>query len=97
MKGHRQLIADKTYHVQSFDPVMDPHVIVGTIPSITSHGLKVYYGHASNSFWWIAGEALGFRRGGPFIEKPWPDQFQSKPAKDILSEVTKRTDDPILD
>ena len=57
MKGHRQLIADKTYHVQSFDPVMDSHVIVGTMPSITSHGLKVYYGHTSNSFWWITGEA----------------------------------------
>ena len=92
MNGSRELLEDSRYHVSSFDPVVDPVVaphtlIVGTMPSITSHGLSVYYGHASNVFWWIAGEALGFRRGGPHWEREWPDQFQTKPAKDILSEL----------
>ena len=90
MNGSRELLQDSRYKVTSFDPVVDPVVsphtlIVGTMPGITSHGLSVYYGHASNVFWWIAGEALGFRRGGPHLEREWPNQFQTKPAKDILS------------
>ena len=32
------------------------------MPSITSHGVSEYYAHASNCFWWIVGEALGFRK-----------------------------------
>eukprot|EP00092_Neocalanus_flemingeri_P072920 GFUD01089858.1.p1 GENE.GFUD01089858.1~~GFUD01089858.1.p1 ORF type:complete len:241 (-),score=54.69 GFUD01089858.1:131-853(-) len=90
MNGTRELLEDSRYRVSSFDPIVSPVVaphtlIVGTMPGITSHGLSVYYGHASNVFWWIAGEALGFRRGGPHMEREWPDQFQTKPAKDILS------------
>ena len=92
MSGSRELLADGVgvYHATSFPPLVDPVVaphtlILGTMPGITSHGLSVYYGHASNAFWWIAGEALGFRRGGPHLDKPWPHQFQTKPAKDILA------------
>ena len=100
MNGSRELINDKDYKVKSFEPILDknmnPHtLIVGTMPSITSHGLCVYYGHASNAFWWITGEALGFRRGGPYTENPWPNQFKTKPAKDIIAGLT-RTEAPVL-
>ena len=54
------------------------------MPSITSHGVREYYAHASNAFWWIVGEALGFRRGGPNCEHDWPFQFQTKPSKSII-------------
>ena len=55
------------------------------MPSQTSHGLGHYYAHASNAFWWIVGEALGFRRGGPAEDKPWPDQFKTKPSKSVVA------------
>ena len=58
------------------------------MPSLTSHGVGEYYAHASNAFWWIAGAALGFRRGGPAQGRAWPDQFQTKPSKSLLSEVS---------
>ena len=58
------------------------------MPSLTSHGLGQYYAHASNAFWWIAGDVLGFRRGGPSEHRAWPDQFQTKPSKSILSVVS---------
>ena len=58
------------------------------MPSLTSHGLGHYYAHASNAFWWIAGDVLGFRRGGPAEDRAWPDQFQTKPSKSILSVVS---------
>ena len=64
------------------------------MPSITSHGVKEYYAHASNAFWWIVGEALGFRRGGP-KEAQWPYQFQTKPSTSILQELTQ-TPAPVL-
>ena len=66
------------------------------MPSITSHGVQEYYAHASNAFWWIAGEALGFRRGGPRSEEPWPWQFLTKPSKSILENVTHDSTVPIL-
>jgi len=65
------------------------------MPSITSHGVNEYYAHASNAFWWIVGEALGFRRGGPEVECQWPYQFQTKPSQSILQEITQ-TSSPVL-
>ena len=65
------------------------------MPSVTSHGISKYYAHASNAFWWIAGEALNFRRGGPHCEKNWPNQFQTKPSKSII-EGLQNTSAPIL-
>ena len=58
------------------------------MPSLTSHALGQYYAHASNAFWWIAGDVLGFRRGGPSEDRAWPNQFQTKPSKSILSVVS---------
>ena len=71
-------------------------IVVGTMPSITSHGVREYYAHASNAFWWIVGEALGFRRGGPRTEEPWPWQFLTKPSKSILENITHDSTVPIL-
>ena len=65
------------------------------MPSLTSHGAGQYYAHASNAFWWIAGAALGFRRGGPHQERAWPDQFLTKPSKSILAVITEETG-PVL-
>lgn len=100
LKGSRSVQPDGRFCVTSFEPLVDPGsaphtLIVGTMPSITSHGQATYYAHASNAFWWIAGEALGFRRGGPRGEAEWPDQFQTKVAKDILAGLNK-TDAEIL-
>ena len=75
--------------------VTSRRVIAGTMPSVTSHGAGQYYAHASNAFWWIAGAALGFRRGGPHQERPWPDQFQTKPSKSILAVLAEQAG-PIL-
>jgi len=104
MDGFRHLISPegRTYVVGSFAPVLSqtvaPHtLILGTMPSNASHAHAQYYAHPSNAFWWIVGEALGFRRGGPKGERAWPlDQFAMKPAKDIL-EALKKVDSPILD
>lgn len=99
MNGSRSLVGNKLYEVSSFDPMIGlcsclgsaclctpPHtLIVGTMPSITSHGHRMYYSHPSNAFWWIAGDALGWRRGGPRIDQIWPHQWDKTPAKDILA------------
>ena len=82
----------KTFLVGSFPPILHPTtpphtVILGTMPSTTSHACCQYYGHPSNVFWWVVGEALGFRRGGP---------FPSKPAKDILEGLHQCEDTPEL-
>ena len=65
------------------------------MPSITSHGVQEYFAHASNAFWWIVGEALGFRRGGPNMDQPWPHQFDTKPSK-IIIEQLEHTSAPVL-
>jgi G:T/U-mismatch repair DNA glycosylase len=90
-KRKRVNIGEKLYKVESFEPLIGknnvkPHtLIVGTMPSITSHGTSQYYGHRSNAFWWIVGDALNFRRGGQHIDKKWPFQFgfnkDGKPSK----------------
>ena len=67
----------------------------GTMPSITSHGVREYYAHASNAFWWLAGEALGFRRGGPDTAAEWPQQFRTRPARSILDSL-QQTAAPVL-
>lgn len=100
MNGSRSLVGNKLYEVSSFDPIISvcscgeneacscspPHtLIVGTMPSITSHGQRMYYSHPSNVFWWIAGDALGWRRGGPKLDQMWPHQWDKTPAKDILA------------
>ena len=51
----------KTYLVGSFPPVLHPTIMphtlfLGTMPSSTSHAQAEYYGHPSNTFWWLAGE-----------------------------------------
>ena len=66
------------------------------MPSLTSHGVGEYYAHASNAFWWIAGAALGFRRGGPGQDRTWPDQFQTKPSKSILAVISGEEVGPVL-
>jgi len=104
MEGYRHLISaeSKTYAVVSFGPVLSktvaPHtLILGTMPSNASHANVQYYGHPSNAFWWLVGEALGFRRGGPQSDKDWPQgQFSMKPSKDILQTLEK-VDCPVLD
>lgn len=49
--------------VTSSDKSVKIHTLVlGTHPSITSLSKEQYFGHAQNAFWWIAGDALGFRR-----------------------------------
>ena len=65
------------------------------MPSITSHGVQEYYAHASNAFWWVAGEALGFRRGGPDTAAEWPHQFRTRPARSIL-DTLQQTAAPVL-
>ena len=65
------------------------------MPSVTSHGVQEYYAHASNAFWWIAGEALGFRRGGHNTDSQWPYQFKTKPSKSILENL-QAENSPIL-
>ena len=89
-KRKRVNIGEKLYKVESFEPLIGknkkPHtLIVGTMPSITSHGISQYYGHRSNAFWWIVGDALNFRRGGQYMEREWPNQFgfnkDGKPSK----------------
>ena len=45
-------------------PTIPPHtLILGSHPSVQSLQNGEYYGHRRNAFWWIAGDALGFRRG----------------------------------
>ena len=66
------------------------------MPSLTSHGVGEYYAHASNAFWWIAGAALGFRRGGPHKDRAWPDQFLTKPSKSILAVISEEEAGPVL-
>jgi len=104
MDGFRHLISPegRTYVVGSFAPVVSqtvaPHtLILGTMPSNASHAQAQYYAHPSNAFWWIVGEALGFRRGGPQGDRDWPlEQFSRKPSKDIL-EALNKLQSPILD
>ena len=78
--------------------ITDHHhlVIAGTMPSLTSHGAGQYYAHASNAFWWLAGAALGFRRGGAEQDRVWPDQFSSKPSRSILAVISDQEAGPIL-
>lgn len=110
MNGSRSLVGDKLYEVSSFDPIISscscedreacscipPHtLIVGTMPSITSHGVRMYYAHPSNAFWWIVGDALGWRRGGPKQDQVWPYQWDKAPAKDILAGLL-HTEAPVL-
>jgi len=46
------------------DPTVPPHtLLLGTQPSVKSIDNGWYFGSDTNSFWPIAGEALGFRRG----------------------------------
>ena len=100
--GYRELVCPetRTYQVGSFPPVVDPlacphTLLLGTMPSTASHAEAQYYAHPSNAFWWLVGEALGFRRGGP-REGEWPlGQFTSKPAKDIL-EGLRQAEAPVL-
>ena len=61
------LLASFGAHVHS---TIRPHTLLcGTFPSVKSLEENQYFGHPSNCFWWIAGEALGFCRKGP-IGKP---------------------------
>lgn len=49
-------------------------LILGTHPSIASLSNNQFYGHALNAFWYIAGDALGFRRNeaiSPTTKKPY--------------------------
>jgi TDG/mug DNA glycosylase family protein len=47
-------------------PTIPPRVLIlGSHPSTQSLQRSEYYGHRRNAFWWIAGDALGFRRGHP--------------------------------
>ena len=76
----RVRVGDKLFNVESFEPVVgrdkNPHtLLLGTMPSITSHKVSQYYGHPSNAFWWIVGDAFRFRRGGVNIHCKWPFQF----------------------
>ena len=54
--------------VPCFQPIVakgvKPHtLILGTSPSVKSLEKVQYYGHPNNTFWHIAGSALGFKRG----------------------------------
>lgn len=54
-------------HTVSFAAIVDdsvpPHtLILGTHPSEVSFARAEYFGNPMNAFWWIAGDALGFRR-----------------------------------
>ena len=76
----RVRVGDKQFNVESFEPVVGcnkhPHtLLLGTMPSITSHKVSQYYGHPSNAFWWIVGDAFKFRRGGMNMHCKWPFQF----------------------
>ena len=56
----------------SYPPVHT--LILGTHPSIASLSQNQYYGHPLNAFWYIAGDALGFRRcsaTSPSTGKPY--------------------------
>jgi G:T/U-mismatch repair DNA glycosylase len=102
MEGFRHLVSPetRTYLVGSFPPVLHPSVpphtlVLGTMPSASSHARAQYYAHPSNAFWWMAGEALGFRRGGPCGEEgAWPLQWDTRPARDILTGL--RGEGPVL-
>jgi len=99
--GKRHKLEDREFLVTSFAPLLHPTrpahtLILGTMPSLTSHGVGEYYAHASNAFWWIAGAALGFRRGGPGQDRTWPDQFQTKPSKSILAVISGEEVGPVL-
>ena len=105
----RVCVGDKQFNVESFEPVIGrnkrPHtLLLGTMPSITSHKVSQYYGHPSNAFWWIVGDAFKFRRGGMNIQCKWPFQFgfnkDGKPTKvqaPILQALrdTQRFDDEL--
>ena len=57
----------KLGRTQSFQAHCSPNttvhtLILGTHPSIASLSENQYFGHTQNSFWWIAGDCLGFRR-----------------------------------
>ena len=77
-------LGDKQYKVESFKHIIGdnnskPHtLLVGTMPSITSHGLSQYYGHRNNAFWWIISDKFNFRRGGTHVNETWPYQFGFK-------------------
>ena len=106
-RGTRVLLSNGRFNVTSFDYILsrtvDPHTLVlGTMPSITSHGRKQYYGHPNNCFWWIVGDALGFRRGGDMAEE-WPHHFGTntngsfkKVAKPILDGLLVGPKDPVI-
>ena len=59
-------LGDKQYKVESFKHIIGnnnskPHtLLVGTMPSITSHGLSQYYGHRNNAFWWIISDKFNY-------------------------------------
>ena len=105
----RVRVGEKQFNVESFEPVIGrnkrPHtLLLGTMPSITSHKVSQYYGHPSNAFWWIVGDAFKFRRGGMNIQCKWPFQFgfnkDGKPTKvqaPILQALrdTQRFDDEL--
>jgi G:T/U-mismatch repair DNA glycosylase len=90
--GQRIAQGEKLYSCTSFEPVVHstvkPHtLLLGTLPSISSHAHNQYYGNQSNAFWWIAGDALGFRRGGPNQDKTWPSQWPGKPQRQIVDHL----------
>jgi len=56
-----------------FPPLMgsvEPHtLILGTMPSPKSFASGEWFAHSSNSFWNIAGDALGFARSDPYPKR----------------------------
>ena len=93
--GQRVKTSDGLFEVSSFgahivaDP--PPHtLLLGSIPSITSHEHSQYYGFRNNAFWWIVGDAFGFRRGGPNVDEKWPHQWGHR--KDAVTPLAVRRD-----
>ena len=69
--------SDSTHNMKQLPKVHT--LILGTHPSITSLSKHQYFGHVQNSFFWIAGDCLGFCRDVPISPKTnEPYAFASK-------------------
>mmetsp|Transcript_73314 Transcript_73314/g.122437 ORF Transcript_73314/g.122437 Transcript_73314/m.122437 type:complete len:290 (+) Transcript_73314:110-979(+) len=62
--SHSHKIAKSTVSFAALiDDTVPPHtLILGTHPSEVSFAKTQYFGNSANAFWWIVGDALGFRR-----------------------------------
>ena len=98
-RGERQRLEDGRFAVTSFEPVVcadpPPHtLLLGSVPSVSSHAHQQYYGFRNNAFWWLIGDALGFRRGGPALTRSKGEEEEVQCESQGVHEVAEATSAP---